>query len=165
MSDTGRWALPLLEAGQAQKEMTHNEAVTLLDLLASASVVAVGTNAPPVGPVAGQCWTVGAVPTGDWAGHAQALVGWTAGGWRFLAPREGLTVWSAADGCPAVFAGGQWRVGRLAATELFVGGVRVVGARRSAIAGPTGGGMVDVEARAAIGAMLAALTAHGLIAS
>ena len=34
MSDTARWALPLLEAGQAQKEMTVNEALTALDLLA-----------------------------------------------------------------------------------------------------------------------------------
>ena len=34
MTDTARWALPLLEAGQAQKEMTHNEALQRLDLLA-----------------------------------------------------------------------------------------------------------------------------------
>lgn len=164
MSDTARWALPLLDAGQAQKEMTHNEAVTLLDLLAGASVVAVGTNVPPGSPLTGQCWVIGAAPTGDWAGHAQALVGWTPGGWRFLTPREGLTVWSAADGCLAMFAGGQWRVGRIAATELFVGGVRVVGARQAAIAAPTGGAVVDAGARAAIGAVLAALVAHGLIA-
>ena len=164
MSDTARWALPLLDAGQAQKEMTHNEAVTLLDLLAGASVVAVGTNVPPSSSVAGQCWVIGTAPTGAWAAQAQALVGWTAGGWRFLAPRDGLAVWSAADGCLAVFDGGQWRVGRVAATELFVGGVRVVGARQPAIALPAGGGTVDVQARAAIAALLTALTTHGLIA-
>lgn len=33
MDDTPRWTLPLLAAGQAQKEMTHNEALSLLDLI------------------------------------------------------------------------------------------------------------------------------------
>lgn len=165
MSETARWALPLLTAGQAQKEMTHNEALALLDLLAGASVVAVGTNAPPAGPVAGQCWIVGATPAGAWSGHAGALAGWTAGGWRFAAPREGLAVWSAADGCPVTYAGGQWRTGTLAATELVIGGQRVVGARRPAIAAPTGGGTIDAEARGAIGQIVAALVAHGLTAS
>jgi hypothetical protein len=42
--------------------------------------------------------------------------------------------------------------------------VKVVGARESAIASPSGGANVDPEARAAIAAMLAALRAHGLIA-
>lgn len=164
MSDTARWALPLLDAGQAQKEMTHNEALLLLDLLAGAGVVAVGVETPPADPVAGQCWVIGATPTAAWAGRALALAGWTAGGWRFVAPRDGLTVWSAADGCPVIFGGGQWRIGRLAATELVVGGVRVIGPQRPAIVPPAGGSNVDGEARATIAAMLAALTAHGLIA-
>ena len=51
MTETSRWALPLLDAGQAQKEMTHNEALARLDLLAQAGVQAVGVDAPPPGPV------------------------------------------------------------------------------------------------------------------
>lgn len=164
MSETARWALPLLTAGQAQKEMTVNEALAALDLLAGASAMAVGTNTPPPTPVAGQCWVVGSTPTGAWSGHAGALAGWTAGGWRFLSPREGWRVWSEADGCPATYAGGAWRVGTLAATEVTVAGLRVVGARRPAIAAPSGGSTVDAEARSAIGQVLAALVAHGLIA-
>lgn len=165
MSETARWALPLLTAGQAQKEMTHNEALAVVDLLQGASVIAVGVNAPPAGPVAGQCWIVGPAPTGAWAGQTGALAGWTAGGWRFAGPREGMSVWSEADGCAVVRTGGQWRVGTVIATELTIGGQRVVGARRPAIAAPTGGGTIDAEARAAIGQVLAALVAHGLIAA
>lgn len=165
MSETSRWALPLLDAGQAQKEMTHNEALAALDLLAQAGVVAVDLDAPPASPAAGQCWIVGAAPTGVWAGHAGALAGWTAGGWRFLAARDGMRAWSAADGCDAVYTGGQWRVGALAGTALRIAGVQVVGARRPAIAAASGGTTVDAEARAALGQVLAALAAHGLIAS
>lgn len=165
MSETARWALPLLEAGQAQKEMTVNEALARLDLFAQPSVAAVGLDAPPADPAQGQAWIVGAAPTGAWAGQAQTLAGWTAGGWRFVAPREGLAVWSEADGCAAVFAGGSWRVGRLAAQRLEIGGVQVVGAQGVAIAAPTGGGTIDGEARAALTAVLAALRAHGLIAT
>lgn len=164
MSVTGRWALPLLDAGQAQKEMTHNEALATVDLLLGASVVAVGVDAPPAGPAVGQCWIVGPAPTGAWAGRTGALAGWTAGGWRFAGPREGQRVWSLSDGCDAVFAGWQWRVGRVTANELRVGGVRVVGAQRPGILPPVGGQVVDTQARSVLGQVVAALTAHGLIA-
>ena len=163
MSDTTRWALPLLTAGQAQKEMTHNEALAVLDLLTLPSVAAVGTTTPPASPVVGQCWIVGGAPVAAWSGHAAALAGWTGGGWRFAGPREGMTAWSEADGCRAVYARGAWQIGTLTATELTIGGQRVVGARQPAIAAPTGGTTSDAEARAAIGQVVAALAAHGLI--
>ena len=165
MADTARWGLPLLDAGQAQKEMTVNEALARLDLLAQASVAAVGVETPPSAPTDGQCWIVGAAPTGAWAGRARAIAGWTAGGWRFVAPREGMAAWSAADGCAATFAGGQWRVGRLAGTGVAIGGVQVLGAQASAIAAPAGGSVVDAEARMVLTAVLTALRTHGLIAT
>lgn len=165
MADTARWGLPMLEAGQAQKEMTVNEALARLDLLAQAGVVAAGLDTPPATPMAGQAWIVGRAPTGGWAGQAQALAGWTIGGWRFVAPRDGMSVWSAASGCPVTFADGQWRVGRLAGTSVAIGGLQVVGARAAAIPAPAGGGVVDTEVRAAVAAVLDALRHHGLIAS
>jgi hypothetical protein len=165
MSDTGRWALPLLDAGQAQKEMTHNEALATLDLLAHPSVAAVAVNTPPADPAAGQCWIVGSAPTGAWAGRAGTLAGWTAGGWRFVQPREGLQAWSIVDGVPATYVTGQWRLGRIAASELVIGGMPVVGGRRPAIAAPAGGAAPDLEARAALTQIIATLVAHGLIAA
>lgn len=164
MSETDRWSWPLLDAGQAQKEMTHNEALAAIDLLLGATVVAVGVDTPPTDPAAGQCWIVGAAPMGAWAGHPGALAGWTGGGWRFVAPREGLAAWSLAEGCAATFTGGQWRIGRVAGTALVIGGKTVVGAQRPAIALPDGGPTVDSQARAVLGQVVAAMTAHGLIA-
>ena len=63
-----RTGLPLLQPGQAQKEMVHNEALALIDLLLQPSVVTVGLNVPPAAPARGACWIVGAAPTGDWGG-------------------------------------------------------------------------------------------------
>jgi hypothetical protein len=167
MSDdrTARLALPLLQPGQAQKEATHNEALTLLDLAVQASVTAVGTNVPPAAPAVGSAWIVGTAPTGGWVGQARAIAGWTASGWRFLAPREGMTAWSIADGQAARFGAGAWTLGVLAGSKVSIGGVDVVGPRRAAIPDPTGGTVADVQSRAAIGAILAALRGHGLISA
>jgi hypothetical protein len=160
---TDRHALPLLQAGQAQKEMTHNEALVLLDLIAGAAAEAVA-EVPPAEPEPGQCWIVGAAPVGAWTGQADALAGWTESGWRFVVPREGLVVWLAAAGCPAAWQSGAWRIGAAHARSLSVDGVQVVGAQQPAIADPAGGGTVDAEARGALAAILAALRTHGLVA-
>lgn len=163
MSATARFALPLLSAGQAQKELFHNEALTLADALVQPCVEAAGVNAPPADPEPGQCWIAGAAPVGAWAGHAGALALWTNGGWRFAAPREGMSAWVAEDGQLARYTGGVWHAGRLTGAQLLVDGEQVVGAREPAIDEPDGGSVIDAEARASITAILTALRAHGLI--
>jgi hypothetical protein len=159
---TARLALPLLAAGQAQKEVSHNEALTRIDLAAQASVIAAGTETPPDEPEPGQCWVLGESPEGAWAGQAFAVAGWTEGGWRFLLPREGMRVWIEESEAFALFTGGYWVTGR-AHGRLFVEGVQVVGPQAAAIAAPSGGGTIDAEARMAISAILTRLQAHGLI--
>ena len=163
--ETPRWTLPLLSAGQAQKEVTHNEALSLLDLVVQPCVEAVGLNAPPTDATPGQAWVVGDQPTGAWTGHARHLAGWTAGGWRFLIPRPGLSVWSRADGCRSEWSEDGWRTGRVTARELLVEGKKVVGTQQSGIALTQGGQVIDSQARSAIDAVIRALRSHGLIAS
>lgn len=167
MSDetSARFSLPLLRAGQAQKEMSHNEALTAIDLLVHGAVVATGLDTPPASPVPGECWVVGDSPGGAWSGQGAALAGWTSGGWRFVAPVEGMTLWSAGDGTIARFSGGDWQIGELRGTELILGGDVVVGSRQAAISDPAGGVTIDSETRTAIGAILTALRNHGLIES
>ena len=166
MSDTSaRWGLPLIEAGQAQKEVFHNEAVTLIDLLVQASVVAAGLDTPPASPAAGQAWIVGTAPTGVWTGHANAVAGWTQGGWRFLPPREGMALWSEASGTVLRWRSGAWENGLVRAAGLAVNGVTVVRGQRPAIPEATGGTTIDVRTRTAVNQILEALRAHGLIAT
>jgi len=121
-------------------------------------------SAPPAAPRIGQSWIVGATPTGDWIGHADALASWTDDGWRFQAPVPGLSAMVAASGAAARWDGAAWRVGEVRAERLLIGGVQVVGARRNAIGDPAGGATVDAEARTALAAILSALRAHGLVA-
>jgi hypothetical protein len=160
---TDRFALPLIIAGQAQKEVWHNEALMLIDALVQPTVVAMAPAAVPTTPALGACWVVGGSPTGSWAGKAHQLACWTSGGWRFVMPRDGMTVWSFADGVSARYVGGMWVKGVEQATALKIGGIQVVGPRNAAIASVTGGTTTDTEARIAVNAILSALRTHGLI--
>jgi hypothetical protein len=165
MTQSARLGLAFLQAAQIQKEATVNEGFAALDLAVSASVDGFLVNTPPASPVVGSCYVVGAAPTGDWAGHALALAGYTVGGWRFIAPFPGLTASENASGELATFSAGAWEKGHVRAAKLSVGGNQVVGARLVAVADPAGGTIVDAEARTAIVAILARLRSHGLIAS
>lgn len=162
---TDRLSLPLLATAQAQKEITHNEALVLLDALVQPTVVAVAPAAVPAAPVAGQAWIVGTGATGVWAGQDGALAIFTAGGWRFAALPEGAQVWSIADSLTFRRVGLDWQRGIVSATSVSVGGQQVVGARGTAIANPAGGSVIDVEGRTAIVAVLDRLRTHGLIAT
>jgi len=164
MSDaSARFALPWIEPGQAQKEAFHNEALAILDAALHAAVEAVDAASPPVAPIPGQCWALGASPTGDWAGHGNQLAAWTEGGWRFVTPVAGMTLWSISDDVFARWTGVDWAVGVLPVKTIEVNGEQVLGARQPAIAEPVGGAVTDIEARAALSQIVGAMRAHGLI--
>lgn len=96
MSDTTpRSALPLLAAAQAQKHVTHNEALLELDALLSTVILDRGLSAPPSSPNDGDTYLVKATGTGAWAGQDGKLAYAIDGGWRFYAPFEGLTAYVA----------------------------------------------------------------------
>ena len=160
-----RLKFPLLAAAQAQKEVTHNEALALADIAVQAVVQSVAPAVVPSTPGLGQCWIVGAVPTGPWAGHAGAIAAWTGGGWRFVAALEGMQVWSIADGVTVRRGSTSWDVGTVPASSIAIGGQQVVGARRTRVIAPSGGTTIDVQSRAAIAALITGLEAHGLFSS
>lgn len=163
--ESARLRLPLLQPGQAQKEATHNEALTRLDLLTQGSVVAVAVDAPPASPAIGQCWIVGTQPVGDWAGQVGSLAGWTEAGWRFVAPREGMVVAMEGSLIDLRYHAGAWTKGVVAATRVTVDGLPVLGPRQPAIPAPDGGATVDSASRSAISQILESLREHGLIAA
>lgn len=164
MAKSYRLGMPFLSAGQAQKELTHNESLLLLDSLVSGCCGSGPSNIAPSAPEPGLSYICGSEPSGSWAGHPRALACWTEAGWRFVEAFVGLQVVDRTSGCTWRYSAGEWSLGIVNATEVRVDGVKVVGARQPAIAGASGGSVVDVEARAVLAQLLAALRSHGLIA-
>jgi Protein of unknown function (DUF2793) len=165
MAQSDRLKLPLLAAAQAQKEVTHNEALAIADIAVQAVVQSVAPATVPTTASPGQCWIVGSTPTGAWAGQGGAIAAWTSGGWRFLAPFEGMIAWSIADDVTVRRTATEWVVGGLTAKKVIVGGDQVVAGRQPRVLPPTGGATIDSQARAAIAAIIAGLEAHGLFSA
>lgn len=141
-STSPRFAMPLLHAGQAQKEVFVNEALALTDALLHCTVAGESA-APPAAPVDGENWLVAAGATGDWAGHDLSLACRQAGNWLFVPPRDGMRVFDLSTGQERLFFG-SWRKALLTLE-------------------PLGGSTVDAEARAAIGDLISALQALGVL--
>lgn len=115
MSDTLRLGLPLLDAAQAQKHVTVNEALARLDALAAGRVETAGQSTPP-GSTDGTAHIIGAGATGAWAGQDNAVALASNGGWVFLAPWEGLTLWNRATATTERWRNGAWHSGETAAS-------------------------------------------------
>ena len=141
-SASPRFALPLLFAGQAQKEIYLNEALALVVALLHGAIEGTA-NAPPSAPVDGTCWLVGSAPTGDWAGASGKLAARQGGNWLFIAPRDGIRLLNRATGQDMLYSGG-WKFPARPST-------------------PAGGTTIDNEARTAIGQIISALATAGLI--
>ena len=165
MTATQRLALPFISPGQAQKELFHNEALQTLDVLIAGAVEEAPRASPPAAPAIGSCYIVSSGATGIWTGHEGEVAAYTPGGWRYIAPVDGMTFDVRSSDVSAVHRNGGWELGLVRASALVIGGAQVVGARASAIADPAGGTSVDSQARTAVGQILAALRHHGLIAS
>lgn len=108
---------------------------------------------------------MGDTPPGAWAGQARALAVWPDGGWRMIAPLDGMVGWPAADGLFVRHDGAVWSLGDVVARRLLAAGIPVVGLQQPQISTPSGGATVDAEARVAAFAILAAFRTHGLIAA
>ena len=93
---------------------------------------------------------------------ALKLSAWTDAGWRFIAPVPGMQAWDKAAGLWVHWTGSAWTTGELPASKIVVGGKKVVGERQSQVPSPSGGTVIDTEARAAIAALIVALRSHGL---
>lgn len=109
MSETSpNLALPFIQPAQAQKHVTHNEAVELLDLIVQLSVQDFDATTPPASPIEGQVWAVGAGATGAWADATGKLAAFAGGGWFFITPVPGWRAWGVAGDELRVFTGGIW---------------------------------------------------------
>lgn len=141
-SATARFSLPMLFAGQAQKEFFVNEAHALTDILLHACVE--GESAfPPAEPREGECWIVGASASGSWHGHDGEIAGYQAGNWLFIKPAAGMQIHDNAASQNLFYSNGWQRVPAMSPVE--------------------GGTTIDLEARNTIGRLIEALQTAKLL--
>jgi hypothetical protein len=76
---------------------------------------------------------------------------------------DGMRIYERSSGTFVVFRNGAWEAGILRGNAVFVDDLQVVGPRAAAIGSPTGGAVVDAEARTTLDAILVTLRQHGLI--
>lgn len=101
-------SLPYIQPSQAQKHVTHNEALRILDLLVQMVVATRGANVPPTTPVEGERHIVGTAPTGAWAGQPAKIAWFETGLWQFVAPQPGWGAHVLAEDDVAQFIDGVW---------------------------------------------------------
>lgn len=113
-------ALPFLMPSQAQKHVTHNEALRRLDIVVQLSVMGFEATTPPAAPEEGEVHALGPNPVAAWAGQAHALAAWLDGTWHFMAPQEGWRAWGRAEAQLRIWTGGAWTLPQ-AETENLAG--------------------------------------------
>ena len=117
-------SLPYLLPAQAQKHVTHNEALARLDVAVQLAVIARDVTAPPGSPNAGDRYLVPTGATGAWAGREDQVALYDMGTWIFQAPVAGWSAHVLTEDAPIRYDGTAWHtgVGALLADTLGVNG-------------------------------------------
>ena len=131
-------------AGQAQKEVYLNEGLARLDALLHGAVEA-QTGTPPSAPQDGQSWLVATGATGVWSGHVGKVACFQQGQWLYQMPRDGLRLFNRATGQEMLYFGSWKSPGRPPS--------------------PSGGTVVDTQARDTISALIDSLILAGVLPS
>lgn len=132
---------PLLAPGQVQKEFFVNELLSRIDLLLHPAFLDERSDPPSV-TERGECYLVSEQATGAWQGKTGSLAGWDGQQWTFIRPRPGMMVRNLASGQLYLFRD-QWEA-------------------CSTPPEPTGGNVVDAEARAIIADIIEQLRIFGI---
>lgn len=144
---TARHDLPYLFVGQAQKEITHNEALIRIDAILNPVIQKIETVAPVNLTLddSGKCWLIGPSASGQWASKENQIAYWTGGSWRYLELPIGAAIFNIDQGVSITKTDTGWYT-------------------PTNIADVTGGTVVDSQSRIAINAILSLLRSKGQIA-
>ena len=137
---TANAGLPLVFVGQAQKEFIINQALSMIDACLF-GIVAEARTDPPDPVDDGAAFLVMPSANGEWVGKDDHLALRIADSWIFIEPMPGMRLFDRAAGCMRFFSS-EWQLGE-------------------APIAPSGGSVVDSEARSAIDAIIGLLSAHG----
>ncbi|MEL6883600.1 MAG: DUF2793 domain-containing protein [Pseudomonadota bacterium] len=102
-------SLPILQPSQAQKHVTHNAALSVLDALVQLSVISGSATTPPAAPQDGMRYAVPAGGQLDWAGQDGRIASFENGAWVFYAPQEGWRAYFADTQTLRLHDGAAWQ--------------------------------------------------------
>lgn len=101
-------ALPYIQPAQAQKHVTHNEAIRTLDLIVQLTVQDRTRTSAPIAPAIGDRHIVATGAIGAWAGQDNRIALFDLEGWLFTPPLRGWRAEVVAESRSAVFNGTAW---------------------------------------------------------
>ncbi len=108
MSNSLNLQLPYVEAAQAQKHVTVNEALRRLDSVVQLGVKDRTRTGPPANPTEGDRHIVAGPATGAWSGRAQSVAAYIDGAWVFFAPKAGWFAFVQAEAAIIYYTGSAW---------------------------------------------------------
>jgi Protein of unknown function (DUF2793) len=109
MTQTPNLNLPYLLEAQAQKHVTHNDAIRALDALVQLVVTSQTLATPPASPQEGERYIIAALATGAWAGKEAQIAAWQDGAWMYYVPQNGWQVWVLDEAITCYFDGTLWQ--------------------------------------------------------
>ncbi len=101
--------LPYIAPAQAQKHVTHNEALRALDAVIHLSLVSKSQTTPPLTPIEGSRYFV-AAGTNEWAGQDALIAAFQDGAWAFYTPQIGWQAWIEDESILQIWDGSVWQV-------------------------------------------------------
>lgn len=108
MANSLRYGVPYMDAAQAQKHVTHNDAIRIFDQVLNATVLDKDLATPPGSPAAGDSYIIAGSPTGAWVGKAFNFVSYLDGAWQFVPPINGFRVYVSDEALYYRYNGSAW---------------------------------------------------------
>lgn len=105
---TPRLEITYLVEGQANAEVTVNDALNRIDAFTNISIINRTTTTPPGSPAVGDCYLIATSATGAWSGLDGQLAAWYGGGWIFCVVVAGMVVYDVGANDTRVYTGSTW---------------------------------------------------------
>ncbi len=110
--------LPYIMPNQAQKHVTHNEAIRQLDALVQISVIRRNIGEVPSDEQVGSRYIIGEDATGSWAGKTNQIAAYQDGAWAYYKPQEGWIAWVQEEARILVFRENSWQFPKTDSSDL-----------------------------------------------
>lgn len=119
MSDTINLKLPYILPSQAQKHVTHNEALRMLDAIVQLAVLNRTTPLPPSDPAEGSRYIIPAQSGQAWSDQDNNIAAYIDGEWFFFAPQAGWQAYIIEEQIQLTFDGQTWQKPEISSAAMF----------------------------------------------